>query len=169
MAKRPIITLPDPILRRVSAPVERIDAEVRKLAEDMLDTMYAAPGVGLAAVQVGVPRRLFVLDTAKEKAPPQPLVLINPEIVSLGAEMACTRGACRPRRARADERPPKVTVRLDREGKTQSWPRRGRWRPPSSTIDHQRQADHRFSLPAQARHGRAQVPQAVQGDRGGGV
>ena len=122
MAKRAIITLPDPILRKVSAPVERIDAEVRKLAEDMLETMYAAPGVGLAAVQVGVPRRLFVLDTAKDKAPPQPLVLINPEIVSLGAEMRLHEEGCLsiPDERVPIERPSKVTVRfLDREGKTQ--------------------------------------------------
>ena len=122
MAKRPIITLPDPILRKVSAPVERIDAEVRKLAEDMLETMYAAPGVGLAAVQVGVPRRLFVLDTAKDEEPPQPLVLINPEIVSLGAEMRLHEEGCLsiPDERVPIERPSKVTVRfLDREGKTQ--------------------------------------------------
>ena len=122
MAKRPIITLPDPILRKVSAPVEHIDAEVRKLAEDMLETMYAAPGVGLAAVQVGVPRRLFVLDTAKEERPPQPLVLINPEIVSLGAEMRLHEEGCLsiPDERVPIERPSKVTVRfLDREGKTQ--------------------------------------------------
>ncbi len=122
MAKRRIITLPDPILRKVSAPVERIDAEVRKLAEDMLETMYAAPGVGLAAVQVGVPRRLFVLDTAKEERPPQPLVLINPEIVALGAEMRVHEEGCLsiPDERVPIERPSTVTVRfLDREGKTQ--------------------------------------------------
>ena len=66
MAKLPIITLPDPILRKLSTPVERVDDELRKLADDMLETMYAAPGVGLAAVQVGVPRRLVVLDVADE-------------------------------------------------------------------------------------------------------
>ena len=92
MTVLPIITLPDPLLRKSSAPIERIDAEVRKLADDMLETMYAAPGVGLAAVQVGVPRRLIVLDTAKDEEPPQPLVLINPEIVTLGSEMRAARG-----------------------------------------------------------------------------
>jgi peptide deformylase len=128
MAKRRIITLPDPILRKVSAPVERIDAEVRKLAEDMLETMYAAPGVGLAAVQVGVPRRLFVLDTAKEERPPQPLVLINPEIVSLGAEMRVHEEGCLsiPDERVPIERPSTVTVRfLDREGKTQELAAKG--------------------------------------------
>ena len=84
--------------------------------------MYAAPGVGLAAVQVGVPRRLFVLDTAKEERPPQPLVLINPEIVALGAEMRVHEEGCLsiPDERVPIERPSTVTVRfLDREGKTQ--------------------------------------------------
>ena len=114
MAKRRIITLPDPVLRKVSAPVERIDAEVRKLAEDMLETMYAAPGVGLAAVQVGVPRRLFVLDTSKDEKPRQPLVLINPEIVSLGEEMREHEEGCLsiPDERVPIERPATVTVRF---------------------------------------------------------
>src|SRR5687768_14512080 len=76
MAKLEIITLPDPLLRKASARVERIDAELLKLADDMLETMYAAPGVGLAAVQVGVPRRLVVLDTSKDEDARQPLVLV---------------------------------------------------------------------------------------------
>ena len=86
MAKLPILTLPDPLLRKVSRPVERVDDGLRKLADDMLETMYAAPGVGLAAVQVGRLVRLIVLDTAKEGETGQPLVLINPEIVSLSEE-----------------------------------------------------------------------------------
>ena len=123
MAKRPIITLPDPILRKASAPVERIDEGVRKLADDMLATMYAAPGVGLAAVQVGVPRRLIVLDTAKgENEPPRPLVMINPQIVALGSEMRRHEEGCLsiPDVRIEIERPSSVTVRfLDREGKAQ--------------------------------------------------
>jgi peptide deformylase len=87
MAKLPILMLPDPLLRKVSRPVERVDDALRKLADDMLETMYAAPGVGLAAVQVGRPIRLIVLDTAREGEAAQPMVLINPEIVSLGEEM----------------------------------------------------------------------------------
>ncbi|HWB43904.1 MAG TPA: peptide deformylase [Hyphomicrobiaceae bacterium] len=94
MAKLPIITLPDPLLRKASVPIERIDGAVRKLAEDMLETMYAAPGVGLAAVQVGVPRRLIVLDTAKDEEAPQPLVMINPRIVELGNEMRAHEEGC---------------------------------------------------------------------------
>ena len=122
MAKLQIITLPDPILRKVSAPIERIDEEVLKLADDMLETMYAAPGVGLAAVQVGVLRRLVVLDTAKDEAPPRPLVLINPEIVSLGSEMREHEEGCLsiPDERVMIERPSQVAVRyLDREGKPQ--------------------------------------------------
>ena len=123
MAKLAIIKLPDPILRKVSAPVERVDNEVRKLAADMLETMYAAPGVGLAAVQVGVPRRLIVLDTAKgENEPPRALVMINPEIVALGKEMREHEEGCLsiPDERVPIERPSTVTVRfLDREGKTQ--------------------------------------------------
>jgi peptide deformylase len=122
MAKLEIITLPDPLLRKTSKPVERIDLDLLKLADDMLETMYAAPGVGLAAVQVGVPRRLIVLDTAKEDAPKRPLVLINPEILARGTEMRMHEEGCLsiPDVRIEIERPARVTVRyLDREGKPQ--------------------------------------------------
>jgi peptide deformylase len=120
MAKLEIITLPDPLLRKASAPVERVDAELLKLADDMLETMYEAPGVGLAAVQVAVPRRLIVLDTSKDEDARSPLVLINPEIVSLGPEMRLHEEGCLsiPDVRVEIERPSVVTVRyLDREGK----------------------------------------------------
>ena len=119
MAILPIITLPDPRLRRRSMPVARLDADVRKLADDMLETMYDAPGVGLAAVQVGVPRRLVVLDTAKDEEPARPLILINPEIVSLGSELRTHEEGCLsiPDVRIEIERSATVTVRyLDREG-----------------------------------------------------
>jgi peptide deformylase len=122
MTVRPIITLPDPLLRKPSAPIERVDDEVRRLAADMLETMYAAPGVGLAAVQVAVPRRLIVLDTAKDEEPPQPLVLINPEIVQLGSEMRTHEEGCLsiPDVRIEIERPGTLTVRyIDLEGKQQ--------------------------------------------------
>ena len=122
MTVRAIITLPDPLLRRKSAPVERIDAELKTLADDMLETMYAAPGVGLAAVQVGVPRRLVVLDTAKDEEPRRPLVLINPEIVALGPELRVHEEGCLsiPDIRLEIERPAAVTVRyLDRDGQPQ--------------------------------------------------
>jgi len=123
MAKLDIITLPDPILRKTSAPVERVDEGVRNLADDMLETMYAAPGVGLAAVQVGVLRRLIVLDTAKgEDEPPRPLVMINPQIVALGLQMRRHEEGCLsiPDVRIEIDRPSSVTVEfLDREGKPQ--------------------------------------------------
>jgi peptide deformylase len=80
MAIRPIVTLPDPVLRAVSAPVGPVTDEVRTLAADMLDTMYDAPGIGLAAIQVGVPKRLVVIDLAKKDEERHPVVLIDPEI-----------------------------------------------------------------------------------------
>jgi peptide deformylase len=81
MAIKPIIILPDSKLRLVSAPVERVDAELLALADDMLETMYDAPGIGLAAIQIAVPRRVVVIDLAKEDEPLQPQVFINPQIV----------------------------------------------------------------------------------------
>jgi len=122
MTVRPIITLPDPLLRKASAPVERVDADLLELADDMLEAMYAAPGVGLAAVQVGVPIRLIVLDTAKDGASPKPLVLINPEIVALGSELRQHEEGCLSiPDVRVDiERPSSLVVRyLDREGRPQ--------------------------------------------------
>lgn len=80
MSIRDIVVLPDQILRQVSKPVARVDAEAKKLWDDMLETMYAAPGIGLAAVQVGVPLRLVVADLAKDGEEKQPLFLANPEI-----------------------------------------------------------------------------------------
>jgi peptide deformylase len=88
MSLMPIIEIPDPLLRAESAPVERVDDELQRLIADMFETMYKAPGIGLAAVQVAVPRRLLVIDlqepeTEEEDAPPvrRPFVFINPEIL----------------------------------------------------------------------------------------
>jgi peptide deformylase len=122
MAILPIVKLPDPVLRQKSAPVERVDDELRKLADAMLETMYDAPGVGLAAVQVGIPRRLIVLDTSKDDDNPTPLVLINPEILILGSELKLHEEGCLsiPDVQVEIERPSSLTVRyLDREGKQQ--------------------------------------------------
>ena len=82
MAIRPIITLPDPLLREISRPVDRVDDELRKFADDMLETMYEAPGIGLAAIQIGVPLRVLVLDVSEKDEPKEPRVFINPEIVA---------------------------------------------------------------------------------------
>ncbi|HUR42554.1 MAG TPA: peptide deformylase [Aestuariivirga sp.] len=81
MAIRDIVILPDPLLRQVSKPVAKVDGETRRLWDDMLETMYAAPGIGLAAVQIGVPQRVLVADLAKEGEAKQPLFIANPEIV----------------------------------------------------------------------------------------
>lgn len=81
MAIREILEYPDPRLRAVATPVERVDETIRRLVEDMAETMYAAPGVGLAAPQVGVPYRIFVIDTANENEPSQFAAYINPEII----------------------------------------------------------------------------------------
>lgn len=123
MSKLPIIVLPDPILRSTSAPVERVDASLLKLADDMLETMYAAPGIGLAAIQVGVPKRLIVLDVAGDDAAPQPLTLFNPEIVALGDETRPYEEGCLsiPDFRVEIERPSTVTVRyVDRQGRQQT-------------------------------------------------
>jgi peptide deformylase len=81
MALRPILIHPDPRLKKVCAPVAAIDDRVRALVDDMLDTMYDAPGVGLAAPQLGVDARVVVMDCSAKDAPPAPLALINPELV----------------------------------------------------------------------------------------
>lgn len=122
MAKLPIITLPDPILRQISAPIERVDDDLRRLVEDMFETMYAAPGVGLAAVQVGLPRRLLVLDATEEGEERRPLAMINPEILALGeAKRSYEEGCLSIPDVRVEiERPASVRVRfLDLEGRPQ--------------------------------------------------
>ncbi len=122
MAKRPIILLPDPVLRLVAAPVATIDDEVRALADDMLDTMYAAPGVGLAAPQVGVSRRVIVLDVSEKDDEKQPYIMINPVIVQRSTDLNIHEEGClsMPDVRTEIERPAKVTVRfLDRAGKQQ--------------------------------------------------
>jgi peptide deformylase len=94
MSLRPILIHPEPRLRKVAAPVERVDESIRTLAEDMLATMYEAPGIGLAATQIGVMKRVFVMDCAEKDEPPQPMVLINPEIVAASAETATCEEGC---------------------------------------------------------------------------
>ncbi len=81
MALREILVVPDPILKQVSTPVEKVDDELRALMDDMLETMYAAPGIGLAAVQIGVPKRVIVMDLARPEEEPQPRYFVNPEIL----------------------------------------------------------------------------------------
>ena len=82
MSQKIIVIEPDPILRKESEPIETVDNELRRLLDDMLETMYAAPGIGLAAVQVGILKRLIVIDISRDKEKKNPLFLINPEIIS---------------------------------------------------------------------------------------
>ena len=81
MTIRKILTEPDPVLRQKSQPVDKVDDTVRKLMDDMLETMYAAPGIGLAAIQVGVPKRVIVLDIDQKEGQKNPFFFINPEII----------------------------------------------------------------------------------------
>ncbi|WP_157017509.1 peptide deformylase [Mesorhizobium xinjiangense] len=119
MAIKPLIILPDPVLRQVSKPVERVDDSVRKFADDMLETMYDAPGIGLAAIQVGEPLRMLVIDISKDDEDHAPQVFINPEIVASSDERAVYEEGCLsiPDYYAEVERPASVTVRyLDRQG-----------------------------------------------------
>jgi peptide deformylase len=122
MAILPIIILPDPILRKISDPVESIDQSVVKLMDDMLETMYDAPGIGLAAIQVGVPKRIVVIDASEDDETRKPLAMANPEIIALGQSTRLYEEGCLSiPDIRVDiERPETVTVRyIDRHGKQQ--------------------------------------------------
>jgi peptide deformylase len=122
MALRDILILPDKRLRLASKPVAKVDAATRKLVEDMFETMYDAPGVGLAAIQVGEPKRIVTVDLAKKDEPPQPQVFINPELVWKSEEMKTHEEGCLsiPEYYEDVERPAEVTVQyLDLDGKKQ--------------------------------------------------
>ncbi len=125
MALRRILTVADPrdttVLKQVSEPVERVDDALRTLMDDMLETMYAAPGIGLAAVQVGELKRVIVMDLAREGEAPQPRFLVNPEILWKSDELSTYEEGCLsiPEIFDAVERPARVRLRyLDRDGKT---------------------------------------------------
>ncbi len=120
MSLREIITVPDPVLRKISEPVERVDSELLSLLDDMLETMYDAPGIGLAAIQIAIPRRVLVMDISRDDEEKQPLFLINPEIIRSSSEMRVHDEGCLsiPDHYAEIERPASVTVRyIDREGK----------------------------------------------------
>ncbi len=119
MAQRPILRYPDPRLHTVARPVAAVDARIRQLVDDMIETMYAHDGVGLAATQVDVHERVIVMDTSEQHN--QPLVLINPEIVARSAEMKVAEEGCLsvPQIYDKVERHAQVTVRaLDRNGES---------------------------------------------------
>jgi peptide deformylase len=122
MSIKPLVILPDPVLRQLSKPIERVDEPLRKLADDMLATMYDAPGIGLAAIQIGTPLRMLVIDLAKEDEEPAPHVFINPQILSRSDERSVYEEGCLsiPDYYAEVERP--ATVRasyLDRDGRMQ--------------------------------------------------
>jgi peptide deformylase len=122
MAILPIITAPDPRLKQLSAPVKRVDAETRQLMDDMLETMHAAPGIGLAAPQVGVLKRVIVLEIDREETKVGPLFMANPEIVDASDDDAVYNEGCLsvPEHYADVTRPAEVTVRyLDRDGAQQ--------------------------------------------------
>ena len=121
MTIRPLVILPDPLLRQKSQLVKAITEEIRALARDMLDTMYDAPGVGLAAIQIGVPKRVVTIDTNKEEEARDPTVYINPEIVWSSEERRVYEEGCLsiPDFYGEVERPDRVRVRyMNLDGET---------------------------------------------------
>ena len=141
MAIRPILTIPDPILRKKAKPIERVDADLRKLMDDMLATMYDAPGIGLAAPQIGILRRLIVMDPAKDEAPKTPVIMVNPEILERSDRDARARGGLPVdpglhRRDRAAGQDPRRLHRPRRQAsRRSSWKASGRrWSSTRSTI-----------------------------------
>tara|TARA_Y100001936_G_scaffold166765_1_gene162986 strand:+ start:421 stop:945 length:525 start_codon:yes stop_codon:yes gene_type:complete len=94
MSKKKILTLPDPILREVSEPVNKVDKEIKHLMDDMLETMYAAPGIGLAAVQIGILKRVIVIDLSKDNEKKDPIFIVNPKILSQSKELVAYEEGC---------------------------------------------------------------------------
>jgi peptide deformylase len=121
-----ILETPDPLLRQISTPVDTVTDELRKLIDDMFETMYAAPGIGLAAIQVGVPKRILVIDLQEpdvEDGPPvrRPMVFINPEVIRSSEELQVYNEGCLsvPEMYAEVERPAEIRARwLDRDGVT---------------------------------------------------
>jgi peptide deformylase len=113
MAKREILVLPDARLRAIAEPIGEVDAAVKKLAKDMLDTMYDAPGIGLAAPQIGEMKRIVVMDLAKDGETPDPIVMINPEILKYSEETITSEEGCLsiPEIYYDVERPAEITVK----------------------------------------------------------
>ncbi len=131
MTKRPILIHPDPRLRKLAAPVPDLSDDLRRLAHDMLETMYDAPGIGLAAPQVGANHRLIVLDCVKEKgATPRPLIMFNPAVVAVSDDKTTYEEGCLsiPDQFAEVTRPAAVSVRwIDQNGAEQSEDFDGLW------------------------------------------
>jgi peptide deformylase len=137
MAILSIITIPDPVLRKKAAPIERVDAALLQLAQDLLATMYNAPGIGLAAPQVGILRRLIVMDPSRDVEPKQPLIMVNPVILEPGNEMRTHEEGCLsiPEFTAEIERPASARVSyIDEEGKSREKTLEGIW---STLVQHE--------------------------------
>jgi len=119
MATRRILTVPDPILREKSIPVAKVDKDIKNLMNDMLETMYNAPGIGLAAIQIGVPKRIVVMDVSKEADKKEPMYFVNPEITWKSNTNATYEEGCLsiPNQFAKIQRPDKCNVKyLDYDG-----------------------------------------------------
>ena len=117
---RKILIEPDPILRKKCEPLEKVDKEIKKLMDDMLETMYAAPGIGLAAIQVGILKRLIVIDISKAEEKKSPIFLINPEILFRSKKTSIYEEGCLslPGQFAEIERPSECTLKyIDYDGK----------------------------------------------------
>jgi len=115
-----ILIEPDPILRKKSEALEKVDTDTQKLMDDMLETMYAAPGIGLAAIQIGILKRLVVIDISKEEEKKQPIFLVNPEIIYRSKETSVYEEGCLslPGQFAEVERPSECTIKyIDYYGK----------------------------------------------------
>ncbi|MGI8723801.1 MAG: peptide deformylase [Methyloceanibacter sp.] len=137
MAILPILTIPEPILRRQAAPVERVDEPLRRLIDDMLATMYDAPGVGLAAPQIGISRRLIVMDPTKDEDEKAPLVMVNPKLLERSDELRLHEEGCLsiPDFTAEIERPARVRIAfIDKEGKAQETELEGIW---ATVVQHE--------------------------------
>tara|TARA_B100001250_G_C19565690_1_gene685374 strand:+ start:326 stop:850 length:525 start_codon:yes stop_codon:yes gene_type:complete len=122
MASRQILTEPNKILREKSLPVDKVDSNLQKLMDDMLETMYAAPGIGLAAIQVGIPKRVIVMDIAQKDGPKKPMFFVNPEIIGKSNNNSVYEEGCLsvPGQFAEIERPDKCHVKyLDYHGQPQ--------------------------------------------------
>ena len=121
MALREILTEPNEILRKKSLPVEKVDKSIQELMDDMLETMYAAPGIGLAAIQVGIPKRIIVMDISKKKDEKVPMYFVNPEILNKSDDNSVYEEGCLsvPGQFAEIERPKKCKIKfLDYYGHT---------------------------------------------------
>ena len=113
MSSKKILTIPDPVLRKKSDPVDLVDKKIKKLMDDMLETMYDAPGIGLAAIQIGVAKRVVVMDLSKENAKKSPLFFVNPKITWKSNVNAAYEEGCLsiPNQFAMIERPDKVKIK----------------------------------------------------------